>query len=34
MEIGYLKNLDNVKLNTINLESIFNEFEKNMNQFK
>ena len=29
-----VKKFINVKLNTINLESIFNEFEKNMNQFK
>jgi NAD+ synthase len=29
-----VKKFSNVKLNTINLESIFNEFEKNMNQFK
>ena len=29
-----VKKFSNVKLNTIDLESIFNEFEKNMNQFK
>ena len=29
-----VKKFINVKLNTINLESIFNEFEKNMSQFK
>ena len=29
-----VKKFSNVKLNTINLESIFNEFEKNMYQFK
>ena len=28
-----VKKFSNVKLNTINLESIFNEFEKSMNQF-
>ena len=28
-----VKKFSNVKLNTINLESIFNEFEKNMEQF-
>ena len=28
-----VKKFNNVKLNTINLENIFNEFEKNMNQF-